>query len=52
MEIKNCNLKAVLYARKSTESEDKQVQSIDDQIRIMKQVAKEEGVSHVYLGNV
>lgn len=36
--------KAVLYARKSTESEDKQVQSIDDQIRIMEDVAKDEGL--------
>ena len=38
-------LKAVLYARKSTESEDKQVQSIDDQIYAMKQVAKDEGIT-------
>ena len=36
--------KAVLYARKSTESEDKQVQSIDDQIREMKAIAKDEGL--------
>ena len=34
--------RAVLYARKSTESEDRQVQSIDDQIRIMKEVAQDE----------
>ncbi len=40
----NQGKKAVLYARKSTESEDKQVQSIDDQIRTMKEVAKEEGL--------
>lgn len=40
----NQGKKAVLYARKSTESEDKQVQSIDDQIRIMKEVAKDEGL--------
>ncbi len=39
--------RAVLYARKSTESEDKQVQSIDDQIRIMKEVARGEGVKIV-----
>ncbi len=37
-------MKAVLYARKSTESEDRQVQSIDDQIRIMKEVARDEGL--------
>lgn len=37
-------LKAVLYARKSTESEDKQVQSIKDQLRIMREVAKVEGI--------
>lgn len=42
MKNDNLNLKAVLYARKSTESEDKQVQSIDDQIRIMKEIAKDE----------
>ena len=40
----NQNKRAVLYARKSTESEDKQVQSIDDQIRIMKEVARDEGL--------
>ena len=39
--------RAVLYARKSTESEDKQVQSIDDQIRIMKEVARDEGLEIV-----
>jgi len=44
MKNDSSNLKAVLYARKSTESEDKQVQSIDDQIRIMKRIASEEGV--------
>ncbi len=44
MKNNSSNLKAVLYARKSTESEDKQVQSIDDQIRIMQQIAKDDGV--------
>ena len=39
--------KAVLYARKSTESEDKQVQSIGDQIRIMKEIADEENLEIV-----
>lgn len=43
----NQGKRAVLYARKSTESEDKQVQSIDDQIRIMKAIAKEEGLEIV-----
>ena len=42
-------LKAVLYARKSTESEDKQIQSIDDQIRIMKQIAKDEGIKNLVI---
>lgn len=36
------NQKAVLYARKSSESEDRQVQSIDNQIKIMKEVAQNE----------
>lgn len=39
--------RAVLYARKSTESEDRQVQSIDDQIRKMKDIAKIEGLKVV-----
>lgn len=34
------NNKYFLYARKSTDTEDKQIQSIDDQINIMKQKAK------------
>jgi site-specific DNA recombinase len=33
-----------LYARKSTDTEDKQVQSLDDQIKYMKEVAKREGL--------
>lgn len=33
-----------LYARKSTDTEDKQVQSLDDQIRYMEEVAKREGI--------
>src|SRR5690606_21181753 len=37
------NLRYRLYARKSTDTEDKQVQSLDDQIKVMKSVAKREG---------
>ncbi|MBQ2643762.1 recombinase family protein [Candidatus Saccharibacteria bacterium] len=33
-----------LYARKSTEDSDKQVQSLDDQVRIMKKIAEEKGL--------
>ena len=45
MKIDNTiNYKAVLYARKSTESEDKQVQSIEDQIKCMKKIAESEGI--------
>ena len=36
--------KAVLYARKSNQAEDKQVQSIDDQINAMCKIAKDEGI--------
>ena len=43
----NQGQRAVLYARKSTESEDRQVQSIDDQIREMKAIAKDEGLNIV-----
>lgn len=39
--------KYVLYARKSTEAKDKQVQSIDDQIRLMTAKAKREGLNIV-----
>lgn len=34
----------VLYARKSSEREDRQVQSINDQIAFWKKKAKEEGI--------
>ena len=37
-------LRAVLYARKSNESIDKQVQSIDDQIDAMQKIARDEGI--------
>lgn len=33
-----------LYARKSTDTEDKQVQSLDDQVKYMQQAAKREGL--------
>lgn len=36
-----------LYARKSTDTEDKQVQSLDDQIKYMTEVAKREGLNIV-----
>lgn len=34
----------ILYARKSTDTEDRQVQSLDDQIKYMSEVAKREGI--------
>lgn len=40
-------IRYVIYARKSTESEDKQVQSIEDQVRIMQQLAKRQGLKIV-----
>jgi len=41
------NNKYFLYVRKSTDVEDKQVQSLDDQIRVMKQKAKDMWLSIV-----
>jgi len=41
----NNNIKWAIYARKSTESEDKQIQSIDDQINYMQEIAKREGLN-------
>jgi site-specific DNA recombinase len=43
-------LNYALYARKSNESEDKQIRSIDDQIDTMKEVAKRDGY-HIVKGN-
>jgi len=37
------NIKYKLYARKSTETEDRQVQSLDDQVKVMKSIVKREG---------
>ena len=37
-------VKYVLYARKSTESEEKQVLSVDSQIKEMLQIAEREGL--------
>jgi site-specific DNA recombinase len=45
--MNNRNLQSLhyrLYARKSTDTEDKQVQSLDDQVTFMKATAKREGV--------
>jgi len=36
-----------LYARKSTDTEDKQVRSIDDQLAVLRSVAKNEGLNIV-----
>ena len=41
MGINKNSIKYILYARKSSESEDRQVQSLDDQVRILKGLAKE-----------
>ena len=40
-------MRYIIYARKSSESEDRQVQSIDDQINFLKQLAKAEGLEIV-----
>ena len=39
MKTENNKIKYFLYARKSSESEDRQVQSIDDQIKRLKELA-------------
>ena len=38
------NLRYRLYARKSTDTEDRQVQSLDDQVRYMTKLAKQQGL--------
>ena len=38
-------LKFALYARKSSESEERQIQSIDDQLRLMKEIAVKNGLT-------
>lgn len=37
-------MKCIIYARKSTESEDRQVQSLEDQLRIMRETAERRGL--------
>ena len=40
-------MRYILYARKSSESEDRQVQSIDDQVRILRDLATSRGLTIV-----
>lgn len=44
MKQESSKIEYFLYARKSSESEDRQIQSIDDQINRLKQLAQEQGL--------
>lgn len=44
MSLKDAKIKYILYARKSSESEDRQVQSIDDQVNRLTKLAKDQGL--------
>jgi DNA invertase Pin-like site-specific DNA recombinase len=46
-EVEQNQMKYCLYARKSTEAEEKQALSIDSQIKEMKQVAERENLTIV-----
>lgn len=43
--ISSNTMRIAIYARKSTESEDRQVQSLDDQLRILQEIAQRDGFS-------
>ena len=43
----NTELKYIMYARKSSESEDRQMESIDDQLKVLKDIAELQGLNVV-----